>query len=146
MKKKRLQIPESLINAITGKLAVAFISAVTTFAVSFITWAFEPVRELIELPNRFDKVELKVSELSDTYNKGLVTTTTSDSTIKLSVNLIGDHLVKTDQNVRVIEIKIDAIGEEFPALHKRFDDIEKSVTSINRKITFNTNIKANKVN
>jgi hypothetical protein len=93
------------------------------------TWAFTPVREIVAVPRTLIQIQGDFEARQGQMLMALINQRQADSIIFVQIKELQDANKDNYRELGLIKSKVNAIGSEFPMLHKRFSDIEQAVAN-----------------
>ncbi len=115
----REQLKSAIISNI-GRVLVGLI-------IMLLTYAIAPVKQLIDVPKTMKSMQLEIENSQKEFVTILNKHQETDSCLLLQVENLHLAYKYVNTEVGTIKSKIDAVQDEFPILHTRFNDIEQAV-------------------
>lgn len=95
-----------------------------------LTWMVAPVKEIIQVPKTMRSMQADLEVRQTLIIKALANQARTDSTLLAQLASLSQSNNHIKTEVVVVQAKITAIRDAFPALHQRFDDIETGIKSL----------------
>ncbi len=103
---------------------------VVAMSMMVLTWMVAPVKEIIQVPKTMKSMQADLEARQTLIIKALANQARTDSTLLAQLASLSQSNGHIKAEVIVVQAKITAIRDAFPALHQRFDDIESGIKSI----------------
>lgn len=134
-----MNFKEALKTNIARLMAGGLISLMTMI----LTWAITPVKELIRIPQTLEQIQVDFMAKQTDLIEALQKQRTVDSAMYVQICELQKASHAYQREIGLVKSKVNAVAGEFPALHKRFADIEQAVANTNYEIVFNPYLNSN---
>ncbi len=119
------QLKTSIINNVGRLIAGGLITLISML----FTWAITPVREIVAIPRTLETIQKDFEHRQTNLIASLNKQRQADSVMYQQISQLQTADKRSYRDLGIIKSKVNVIRNEFPALHKRFDDIEEAVAN-----------------
>lgn len=132
---------KQFLTLLKDNLSRLIVGALISLFTMLCTWAMAPVKELISIPKTLTEMQAQIEKRQDCFIETLEKQRETDSILFEQVATLQASTQTMHTEIGTIKSKVNAIREEFPILHKRFNDIEEAVGNTRNLafIPFNNN-------
>lgn len=119
----------TLKDAISNNIAKLIAGGIISLLSMVFTWAITPVKEIVAVPRTLIQIQGDFELRQQSLLKALEDQRQADSIMFCQIKELQQANKSNFRELGIIKSKVSAIGSEFPALHRRFSDIEQAVAN-----------------